>query len=602
MNANNIYVGNRYTPLFCGPWEEGTEYESLSAVTYTDGNAYVSKKPVPAGTLPTDPDYWVLWGSGNAALDSVTKRLNTVENDVENLENSVAQVKEDMPWKVSTTLKGDGKTDNTLLFGALDPDTPISLTPGTYLITGNVTIPCAIQFIPGAVIKYNAATPGTNYATVTFAKGFYVPDNTQIFDTYIIPKIGGNNTSVNPKFSWFGGKESNDAQTNDNIITWLLSSTFLCRELTIEPGSYSFTDMSQGQYFNSVSTIRTKIRGYGVKITTPVKTAKITHEGIDFTESVETNENTIFENCSFTAFYDGTVTAGNNTSFTNCYFNTPITSLSGNLIINGGRFSSPSKTLISTMGENGKTTVKNMFFDLGGYKTPFSFSDGNINVLENILFNMTGKDFNIQMGKTSPNVISNCVCTNGNLICNTAINNICLSLDAQNRFGNTVNGQPDSGQESIEQLTKDVEDLKQQASGFNGTLALLLKRDYPSNISKSGNFLTIQFNSGLQFVFFKLEISDVSLGTAIGSMYRNASRLFDPSDYGYPIPFYEDPMYTGLVFDSTNYQGALPVSDTHAGDRKSNVPGVQLLAPTSRTVSGYIEILTVGLYKSMPLG
>lgn len=466
MTTNNIYIGNRYTPLFCGAWDASTSYESLSAVTYTDGNAYVSRKPVPAGIVPTNAEYWMLWGSGNAALDNVTQRLNTVENDVENLESALSQTQQNMPWKVSATLKGDGVTDNTLLFGALDPNTPIALLPGTYLITGNVTIPCAIQFVPGAVLKYNAATPGTNYVTVTFAKGFYVPDNTQIFDTYIIPKIGGNNATVNPKFSWYGGKESNNAQANDNIITWLLSSTFNCREITIEPGSYSFTDMSQGQYFSAVNNIHTKIRGYGAKIATTVKTAKIAHEGIEFAGDVETNENTIFENCAFTASNSGSVTAGDNTTFTNCYFNTLVTSLSGNLIMDGGRFTGAGDTLISTMGVNGKTTIKNMFFDLGGNDSPFVFSDGNVNTLESLLFNMTGASFKIQLGKTSPNVISNCVCTNGNLTCNTAINNICKSLDAQTRFGNTVNGNPDTNDKQF--------------------IGYTLKSDANSNIIKTG--------------------------------------------------------------------------------------------------------------------
>lgn len=445
MNANNIYVGNRYVPLFCGSWDDGTEYESLSAVTYTDGNAYVSKKPVPAGTLPTNSEYWVLWGSGNAALDSVTQRLNTVENAVDEVENSLATTQKNLPWKVSTTLKGDGRTDNTLLFGALDPDTPIALTPGTYLVSGNVTIPCAIQFIPGAVIKYKAATPGTNYVTMTFAKGFYVPENTQIFDTYIIPKIGGNNATVNPRFSWFGGKESNSAQVNDNILSWLLSNTFLCREVTIEPGSYSFTDMSAGQYFTSVSTIRTKIRGYGAKITTQVKTAKVVYEGIEFSGGVETNENSIFENCSFTSL----LTAGNNTTYTNCFFNNKLSSLTGNFTINGGRFTVGNDASISSMGTGGKTCIKNLYMDLGSVTDPISFSTSNTTILENIFFNSTAAEFNIDIGQSGNIVVSNCMCPNGVITATTAINNCCKKLNAVNSFGNIVNGELETSKSII---------------------------------------------------------------------------------------------------------------------------------------------------------
>ena len=276
VQANNIYVGARYIPRIMGEYNNETAYETLDIVT-SGGVGYISRQPVPAGTAVTNKEYWAMWGSGNAVIDALTQRVSTNENDISSLETGLQQTNQNLqttnqnlqttnqnlqqtnqnlqttnqnlenlviPWEPASTLKGDGITDNTAAFGQLDANTPVSLMPGTYLISGNVTIPCGVQFLPGAVIKYNAATPGTNYATITFAKGFYAPENTQIFDTYIIPKFGENNATVNPRFSWFGGKESNSAQVNDNILSWLLSSTFLCREVTIEPGSYSFTDMS----------------------------------------------------------------------------------------------------------------------------------------------------------------------------------------------------------------------------------------------------------------------------------------------------------------------------------------------------------------------
>ena len=70
MNKENIYVGNRYTPLYKGQWSAEVAYEPISAVIYTDGNGYISKKAVPAGTVPTNEEYWMLWGAGNVALDS----------------------------------------------------------------------------------------------------------------------------------------------------------------------------------------------------------------------------------------------------------------------------------------------------------------------------------------------------------------------------------------------------------------------------------------------------------------------------------------------------------------------------------------------------
>ena len=461
VQANNIYVGARYIPRIMGEYNNETAYEALDIVT-SGGVGYISRQPVPAGTAVTNKEYWAMWGSGNAVIDALTQRVSTNENNISSLETGLQQTNQNLqttnqnlqttnqnlqttnqnlenlviPWEPASTLKGDGSTDNTAAFGQLDANTPVSLMPGIYLISGNVTIPCAVQFLPGAVIKYNATTRGTNYVTITFAKGFYAPENTQIFDTYIIPKFGGNNATVNPRFSWFGGKESNSAQVNDNILSWLLSGTFLCREVTIEPGSYSFTDMSAGQYFTSVSTIRTKIRGYGAKITTQVKTAKVVYEGIEFSGGVETNENSIFENCSFTSL----LTAGNNTTYTNCFFNNELYSPTGNFTINGGRFTVLNNTSIYSLGTGGKTCIKNLYMDLGGVTDPVSFPINNTIVLENIFFNSTAAEFKLDIGQSGNIVVSNCMCPNGVITANTAINNCCKKLNAVNSFGNIVNG------------------------------------------------------------------------------------------------------------------------------------------------------------------
>lgn len=456
VQANNIYVGARYIPRIMGEYNNETAYEALDIVT-SGGVAYISRQPVPAGTAVTNKNYWATWGSGNAVIDSLTQRVATNENDITALETGLQQTNQNLqttnqnlenlviPWEPTSTLKGDGSTDNTAAFGQLDANTPVSLMPGNYLISGNVTIPCAVQFLPGAVIKYNATTRGTNYVTITFAKGFYAPENMQIFDTYIIPKFGENNATVNPRFSWFGGKESNSAQVNDNILSWLLSSTFLCREVTIAPGSYSFTDMSAGQYFTSVSTIRTKIRGYGAKITTQVKTAKVVYEGIEFSGGVETNENSIFENCSFTSL----LTAGNNTTYTNCFFNNELYSPTGNFTINGGRFTVITNTSIYSMGTGGKTCIKNLYMDLGGVTDPVSFSTSNTIVLENIFFNSTSAEFKLDIGQSGNIVVSNCMCPNGVITANTAINNCCKKLNAVNSFGNIVNGKLETSKNII---------------------------------------------------------------------------------------------------------------------------------------------------------
>lgn len=504
VQANNIYVGARYIPRIMGEYNNETTYEALDIVT-SGGVGYISRQPVPAGTAVTNKEYWAMWGSGNALIDALTQRVSTNENDISSLETGLQQTNQNLqttnqnlenlviPWEPASTLKGDGSTDNTAAFGQLDANTPVSLMPGIYLISGNVTIPCAVQFLPGAVIKYNATTPGTNYVTITFAKGFYAPENTQIFDTYIIPKFGGNNATVNPRFSWFGGRESNSAQVNDNILSWLLSSTFLCREVTIEPGSYSFTDMSAGQYFTSVSTIRTKIRGYGAKITTQVKTAKVVYEGIEFSGSVETNENSIFENCSFTSL----LTAGNNTTYTNCFFNNELSSPTGNFTINGGRFTVLKNTSISSMGTGGKTCIKNLYMGLGGVTDPVSLSTSNTIVLENIFFNSTAAEFNLDIGQSGNIVVSNCMCPNGVITATTAINNCCKKLNAVNSFGNIVNGELETSKSIIGYtLTSAIGDAGLN-KGVNSNVDLELVELYSDGSYKNLGAV----NNGYVFIF-----------------------------------------------------------------------------------------------------
>ena len=504
VQANNIYVGARYIPRIMGEYNNETAYEALDIVT-SSGVGYISRQPVPAGTAVTNKEYWAMWGSGNALIDALTQRVSTNETNITTLETGLQQTNQNLqttnqklenlviPWEPASTLKGDGSTDNTVAFGQLDANTPVSLMPGIYLISENVTIPCAVQFLPGAVIKYNAATPGTNYVTVTFAKGFYAPENTQIFDTYIIPKIGGNNTAVNPRFSWFGGKESNSAQVNDNILSWLLSTTFLCREVTIDPGSYSFTDMSAGQYFTSVSTIPTKIRGYGAKITTQVKTAKVVYEGIQFSGGVETNENSIFENCSFTS----PLTAGNNTTYTNCFFNNELSSPTGNFTINGGRFTVVKNTSIYSMGTGGKTCIKNLYMDLGGVTDPVSLSTSNTIVLENIFFNSTAAEFKLDIGQSGNIVVSNCMCPNGFITANTAINNCCKKLNAVNSFGNIVNGELETSKNIIGySLTSAIGDAGLN-KGVNSNVDLELVELYSDGSYKNLG----PVNNGYVFIF-----------------------------------------------------------------------------------------------------
>lgn len=80
------YIGARYVPKFADPieWNDQTSYEALTIVNYL-GASYTSKKPVPAGTLPTDTAYWALTGNYNAQVEAYRQEVAQLADEVEAL-------------------------------------------------------------------------------------------------------------------------------------------------------------------------------------------------------------------------------------------------------------------------------------------------------------------------------------------------------------------------------------------------------------------------------------------------------------------------------------------------------------------------------------
>lgn len=440
VQANNIYVGARYIPRIMGEYNNETAYEALDIVT-SGGVGYISRQPVPAGTAVTNKTYWAMWGSGNAAIDALTQRVSTNESDISALETGLQQTNQNLqttnqnlenlviPWEPASTLKGDGSTDNTAAFGQLDANTPVSLMPGSYLISGNVTIPCAVQFLPGAKLVYNAATPGTNYCTVTFSKGF-VEYGTQIFDTYIIPRVGSQNATPEINPAWYGVAENQTATNNDLALTWILSSTMGAKRVTFAPGTYTFSNISQGTYFNAQEGA--EILGNGAVFNGAITVPNITFNGVTFT---------------------GAITA-NRGNFKGCAFNggSSISSTHGYLKVIDCKFNWTANLLVSTMGTNGYTLIEKCTINRNNtnLSTPFSLSDSNTNIIRDCVFNDLMSEssmphFSIQMSTTSNNRVAGCYMPTGKIVCACAENNLCYMLTADNAFSNMVGGSYQKG-------------------------------------------------------------------------------------------------------------------------------------------------------------
>lgn len=428
VQANNIYVGARYIPRIMGEYNNETAYEALDIVT-SGGVGYISRQPVPAGTAVTNKEYWAMWGSGNAAIDALTQRVAKNETDITALETGLQQTNQKLqnlviPWEPVSTLKGDGSTDNTAAFGQLNANTPVSLMPGSYLISGNVTIPCAVQFLPGAKLVYNAATPGTNYCTVTFSKGF-VEYGTQIFDTYIIPRVGSQNATPEINPAWYGVAENQTTTNNDLALTWILSSTMGAKRVNFAPGTYTFSNISQGTYFNSQEGA--EILGNGAVFNGAITVPNITFNGVTFTGAISANRGN-FKGCAF----DG---------------GSSISSSYGQLKVIDCKFNWTEDLIISTMGTNGYTLIEKCTIDRNATNldTPFSLSDSNTNIIRDCVFNDLMSEssmphFSIQLGTTSNNRVVGCYMPTGKIVCACAENNLCYMLTADNAFSNMVGG------------------------------------------------------------------------------------------------------------------------------------------------------------------
>lgn len=95
--ANNVYIGNRYVPVFADPveWDSLRAYENLTIVTY-QGTSYTSRKNVPAGTALSNTEYWVPTGNYNAQVEqyrqevvALGSRVTEAESDITTLDGTV---------------------------------------------------------------------------------------------------------------------------------------------------------------------------------------------------------------------------------------------------------------------------------------------------------------------------------------------------------------------------------------------------------------------------------------------------------------------------------------------------------------------------------
>lgn len=130
------YIGARYVPIIDGEYNSEKVYEPLTIVTY-NGSSYTSKKSVPAGTLPTNTEYWALTGNYNAQVEQYLQEVSAYKTETD-------EAIEDLSCFATPQMYGavaDGITDDSEAFrSALRTNKIVYVPEGTYLIGSTVVL------------------------------------------------------------------------------------------------------------------------------------------------------------------------------------------------------------------------------------------------------------------------------------------------------------------------------------------------------------------------------------------------------------------------------------------------------------------------------
>lgn len=95
MPGYNQYIGMRYVPLIDGAWSATKTYEPLVIVSY-EGNSYISKTFVPAGTPVSNETYWMLSANYNAQVEQYRQEVRQYQQSVDGIAEDVSQLQTDV--------------------------------------------------------------------------------------------------------------------------------------------------------------------------------------------------------------------------------------------------------------------------------------------------------------------------------------------------------------------------------------------------------------------------------------------------------------------------------------------------------------------------
>lgn len=115
---------------------------------------------------------------------------------------------------------------------------------------------------------------------------------------------------------------------------------------------------------------------------------------------------------------------------------------------------------------------------------------------------------------------------------------------------------------------------------------------YVSIEGTNGIFNFRYWSDGFVELWAKVEISNLSVSTSIGNMYRSNSPIAD-TQYLYPYTFYPQPFVYTQFFSSNNASALVWLNPTW-NKAKQYLPPFYLVRPTTATCSGYVYYYICG--------
>lgn len=115
---------------------------------------------------------------------------------------------------------------------------------------------------------------------------------------------------------------------------------------------------------------------------------------------------------------------------------------------------------------------------------------------------------------------------------------------------------------------------------------------YVTNEGTSGIFNFRYWSDGFVELWAKVEVSNLSVSTTLGNMYRSNSPFTD-AQYKYPYTFYPQPFVYTQFFTSNNASAFVWLNPSW-GKATQYLPPLYLVRPTTGTCSGYVYYYICG--------